>query len=341
MTWGAIGGAAIGAVGGAISANSSRKAGRDQARAGEVAANAQLTAAREANQLQANMYRQNLASSTPYSQGGQQSLSALMSGLGLGPARSSYGVLGTGARGGTGDVGGSGGPPVGMYTNAQGQPVDAQGNVMTDTSYGIGNLNVGSTQAELDQAAGTVDSGSLTRGFTGEDFLAGKDPGYEWRMQQGNAALAARRAATGNRFGGQALKDISDYNQGAASQEYGNAYNRFQTNQGNIYNRLASLAGVGQTQLTNNTNAGSSAASAMGGNMMSGQQGASNYLTSAAAARAGGLVGATNAIVGGAQSGFGNYMIADMMNRGRTPSSQNIWSPGYGSGADGGWTGDH
>lgn len=316
MTWGAVAGAAIGVVGGAISANSARKAGRDQAAAGERIANQQLEASREANQLQANMYRQNLASGTPYSQGGQVALSALMGGLGLGPARSSFNALGTGRSGGTGDVGGGGAAQGGTYFNSEGQPTDERGNVLTDRSYGIGNLNVGATQAELDAAAAGIDSGSLSRSFTGADFLAGKDPGYEFRMGEGNRALQARRAASGNRFGGQALRDISDYNQGAASAEYGNAFNRFQTNQSNIYNRLASLAGVGQTQTANNTNAGTNAANAMGSNTMAGAGAAGNYMSQAAAARAAGQVGATNAIVGGLQSGLGNYYLGNLYNQG-------------------------
>jgi hypothetical protein len=321
MSWGAIAGAAIGVVGGAMSSRSARKAGEAQAAAGERAADAQLQAAREANQLQASMYRQGLASSTPYTQGGQVALSALMSGLGLGGARSSFGALGTGSgAGGTGDVGGTS-SGMGMYFNAAGEPVDAQGNVITDPTAqfgGIGNLNVGATQAEMDAAAAGVPAGSLTRQFTAEDFLAGMDPGYDFRMKEGNAALQARRAAVGNRFGGQALKDIANYNQEAASQEYGNAFNRYQTNQGNIYNRLAALAGIGQTQTQSNTNAGAAAAGAMGSNLIAGAGNASNYLTGAAASRAAGQVGSTNAIVGGLQSGLGNYYLGNLYNQGRT-----------------------
>jgi hypothetical protein len=52
------------------------------------------------------------------------------------------------------------------------------------------------------------------------------DPGYQFRMQQANDALLARQVATGQATGGAALKELADYNQGLASQEYNTAYNR-------------------------------------------------------------------------------------------------------------------
>lgn len=54
-----------------------------------------------------------------------------------------------------------------------------------------------------------------------------EDPGYQWRLQQGleaaqNSAVARRMGMSGN-----TLTALNDYAQGAASQEYGNTFNRY------------------------------------------------------------------------------------------------------------------
>lgn len=52
------------------------------------------------------------------------------------------------------------------------------------------------------------------------------DPGYQFRLQQGEDAMRRMQAAQGGRFGGAAMKALVDYNQNAASQEFGNYANR-------------------------------------------------------------------------------------------------------------------
>lgn len=61
-------------------------------------------------------------------------------------------------------------------------------------------------------------------GPTAEQMAA--DPGYQFRLQQGQEALERSGAARGVTNTGGTLKDILDYGQRAASQEYGNVYNR-------------------------------------------------------------------------------------------------------------------
>jgi hypothetical protein len=311
----------IAVVGGIASADSSRKAAHAQSDAANAASGATLAATDKTNALTAEMYKNGLLQNAPYQQGGQLALSALMGGMGLGSAHN-YGMS-SGRNGPTGDVGGPGmspggaGGPIGTYTNAQGQPVDAQGNAITSTDqYGIGGINYGATNQDLANASGTVGAGSLTHQFNAEDFKNGIDPGYQWRLDQGNSAINSRRAATGNRLGGQALKDIAGYNQDMASQEYGNAYNRYTTNQNNIYNRLSALAGTGQTAGQAAANAGSTAAGNIGSNTMAGVGASNNYLTGGAAANAAGMVGSTNALVGGLNGAMNNYTIGRYLNGG-------------------------
>ena len=88
-------------------------------------------------------------------------------------------------------------------------------------------------------------NGALTRSFTTADYQA--DPGYAFRLAEGQKALERSAAARGGLYSGRAAKDLTRYTQDYASNEYNNAYNRFNANQTNQYNRLASLAGVGQT----------------------------------------------------------------------------------------------
>jgi hypothetical protein len=73
------------------------------------------------------------------------------------------------------------------------------------------------------------------------------DPGYAWRTQQGANALAAQGAASGMYGSGNLGVALTDYGQNAASQEYQNAYNRWNTAQDLLYNRLAGISGTGQT----------------------------------------------------------------------------------------------
>jgi hypothetical protein len=131
----------------------------------------------------------------------------------------------------------------------------------------------------------------LTKQFTPEDFAAGIDPGYAFRQQQGQEATNRMANTAGGLIGGNALQGLQNYSQGLASQEYGNAFNRFQSQRTGIYNTLASIAGLGQTSLGQTTAAGTTAAGNIGSN-----------IANAGAATAGGIVGQANAIGGGLQT---------------------------------------
>lgn len=154
--------------------------------------------------------------------------------------------------------------------------------------------------------SGLAPGGQFTQTFKPSDLYT--DPSYQWRLQQGTANLNASAAARGLLGSGQNLKDITDYGQGAASQEYQAAFNRYQTNQGNLYNRLAGMAQMSQNAAAGVGSQGMQVAQGMGQNLMSGAAGASNYLTSGAAANAAGQVGAANAFTGAIQGGIGNWM---------------------------------
>lgn len=144
----------------------------------------------------------------------------------------------------------------------------------------------------------------LTQRYGTEEFMKGIDPGYQFRLEQGQ--MANQRAANvgGGALSGNTLAGLQAYTQGQASQEFGNAFNRFQTERGNIYNTLSNIAGLGQTAVNQTTQA-------------AGQYGTNvaNLATGAAAAQAAGQVGSANAISGGLQT-IGNYQyLNNLINR--------------------------
>jgi len=130
-----------------------------------------------------------------------------------------------------------------------------------------------------------------------------QDPGYAFRLSEGQKALDRQAAARGGLISGGALKAAQRYGQDMGSQEYQNAFNRYQTERSAMLNPLQSLAGVGQTS-----------ANIMGSN--AGQFGvnAGNNMMSGANARASGYVGGANALTGGLSSAANMYQNNQMMN---------------------------
>jgi hypothetical protein len=90
----------------------------------------------------------------------------------------------------------------------------------------------------------TNNMGDLTRSFTASDFV--KDPGYDFRMQEGAKALERSAAARGGLMGGAAGKAMSRYGQDYASNEYQNVYNRFNNDRDQRFNKLSGLLNMGQ-----------------------------------------------------------------------------------------------
>lgn len=146
----------------------------------------------------------------------------------------------------------------------------------------------------------------IAQPFSAADAL--RDPGYQFGLQQGQQALDRKIAAMGGRVSGAALKAASRYGTDYGSTKYGEAYQRRQDS----LNRLAALAGLGQTATANSSAAGQSSANAISGLISS--QGDAN-----AAARM-----AQGSIWGGA----GNQIAALAMRYGGS---------GGGAGAFGGW----
>ena len=149
--------------------------------------------------------------------------------------------------------------------------------------------------AELQRTAGNVPAAFK---FGAGDYQA--DPGYAFRLSEGQKTLDRQAAARGGLISGGALKAATRFGQDMGSQEYQSAYNRALTGYGTdvarenqLYNRQAALAGIGQTATNLVGTAGQNYATNVG-----------NLMTGAGAAQAAGQVGAANALTGG----LGTYL---------------------------------
>lgn len=158
-----------------------------------------------------------------------------------------------------------------------------------------------------------ADYGSAMRDFSAADFQV--SPEYGFLQEQGNLAGERSAAARGGLLAGGAIKDAMRFNQGLASAEFGNAYNRFQTNRSNKINPLQSLMGSGQSatgQLTNiSQNYANNAANA--GQNYANRSG--ELAMGAGNARASGYVGQANAIGNALGQGINNYQQNQLMKR--------------------------
>jgi hypothetical protein len=127
--------------------------------------------------------------------------------------------------------------------------------------------------------------------FSMSEFRA--DPGYGFRLTEGQKALDRQAAARGGLISGGALKAATRFGQEMGSQEYLNAFNRFQNENMARLNPLQALAGIGQTSVAQLGAAGQAMATGVG------EAGAA-----AAQARASGYMGTANALT----QGLGQYL---------------------------------
>lgn len=166
----------------------------------------------------------------------------------------------------------------------------------------------------LSGAPGDAGYGKYAGDFSMQDFTT--DPGYAFRLAEGNKALDRTAAARGGLLSGGAMKAAQRYGQGMGSQEYMNAFNRYQTNRANQLNPLQSLMGAGQT----GANTLTAAAGTLGTNLAENALGAGN-------ARASGYVGQANALTNALGTGVNQYTSMYGGNYGPTnPSLINSWN---------------
>jgi hypothetical protein len=149
-------------------------------------------------------------------------------------------------------------------------------------------------QALSTLSTGLNPGGEFDKPFTMADYTA--DPGYQFRLSEGQKGIQRSAAVTGGMNSGAVLKALDRFNSDQASQEFGNAYSRYEGDLGGRYSRLAQLAGLGQSANASTGALGQAATS-----------GAAGALQDSAAATASGTIGATKAINGTLSSLYNNY----------------------------------
>jgi len=132
--------------------------------------------------------------------------------------------------------------------------------------------------------------------FTMDKFRA--DPGYAFRLSEGQKALERSAAARGGLLSGGTGKALQRFGQEFGFQEYTNAFNRYQAERTARLQPLQALTGMGQSTGQQISQQGQQMASNVG-----------DAMGSAAAARASGYVGTANALTGGLNT-YLNYTSA-------------------------------
>lgn len=274
------------------------------------AADTQAAAANNATEVQRQMYEQGRADLMPWQNAGGASLRELMWQMGLDPNTA---------------MGGGGAPTAAPGAAQPGAP-DAASQVMSPVirfadGFGPSAGMPSPASPTMAPAAGATPfvgdpatRGQLMRPFDLNSFQA--DPGYKFRLEQGQQAIDAGAAARGNYMSPSTLKELSSFSQDTASGEFNNAYNRYNLNLNNIYSRLTGLSGSGENAAGRIAGLGAGFGSQAGENLI----GAGN----ASAAGQIGMAGAVN-------QGIGNYMNYDILSR---YLQQN--NPGGGGGGGGG-----
>jgi len=163
----------------------------------------------------------------------------------------------------------------------------------------------------------------LTRAYTPEDFNQGIDPGYQFRLAQGQKAAENQYNRGGGLVSGNTMQGMQDYIQGSASQEFGNAFGRNTATQTNIFNRLKGIADMGVSATGTTAQAATSAGQTIG----SAQIGAAN-------ADAAGITGQAKAY-GNTLQGMANYGTLPMY-MGGPGGQQSPYSAFYVGGGGGG-----
>ena len=149
---------------------------------------------------------------------------------------------------------------------------------------------------------GAANYGQYAKDFSMADYQ--QDPGYQFRLSEGLKQLGHAAGARGGLISGQTMKGMQDYAQNAASGEYQNAFNRYQTNRANQLAPLGSLMTSGQAAASNQA-------------AQAGQYGvnAGNLMSQAGQSIAAGQMGSANSINNMLGSMGSMYQNQQLMNK--------------------------
>lgn len=177
---------------------------------------------------------------------------------------------------------------------------------------------------------GAPEYGQYAKDFSMADYKA--DPGYAFRVSEGMKQLASGARAGGGAVSGRTMMGAQNYAQGLASQEYGNAFQRYQTERENRLRSLGSLMSSGQAAASNQAGAAGSYGS-NAGNLITGAGNAmAGGITGAGYAGAAGQLGQANTLASGLgtaasayqnQTNFNNWLAQNQAQMGPPISAMN------------------
>jgi len=164
------------------------------------------------------------------------------------------------------------------------------------------NANIAESQRQYDltrsdfapyREAGVNALGRLNAASTGDFSAFTASPDYSFVRSEGTRDLGNSFAARGGAFSGNALRALSQYNQGLASEQFGNWWNRQQGLVNTGGSGTAGTAAAGAANTTNIINANNAAGNAQ-----------ANSLLAQGNARASGFQGIADSV----NQGLGNYL---------------------------------
>ena len=247
-----------------------------QGQAAQSGASQQAQAAQNAQNISLGEFNTITAQQAPYMQSGYGALSALDWGLGITPQTYGQGTLG---------------PIANNPYNSNTVTSGPNGQFPYNPAAPLGSVNAGGGRTSVGgSGVPGMGFGSLTTPFTTQNWQQ-LSPMYNFNVQQGRQGVLSADASGQGALSGAAAKDLINYNQSAANQSFGQAFNQYQTQQGNIFSRLSGIAQLGQNAAANTGQQGTALANQ-----------ASQSATNIGSALGGGTVGAANAYSQGISS---------------------------------------
>lgn len=282
MSFVAVGGAVIGVAGTMVEANQQKQAAKGAANAQEAAANKNSALT---GQVNSNVFNVTQAQNQP-----NRTLGGLASQreaflLGLDPNLDISGATSQAHMNPDGSINwtGSGALKAGSQANGG----------ISSSEYQSMNPNPGqgwsgdrthtmsaSSNPSAPGSSGGEGFGSFSTPYNASTFSI--DPGYKFRLEQGQDAIARTNAASGHGYSGKALEGALQYSSGLASQEFQNAYTRSMNTQKTQFDELNALQNDGQLA----TNGTTGALSTAGSNIVNGMTNANNAIGNAQSAEA-------------------------------------------------------
>lgn len=134
--------------------------------------------------------------------------------------------------------------------------------------------------------------------------------GLQFGMDQGVAGINARAIAGGGYDSGATLKALTRYGNDYGSTKAGGAFDRYNMQQNQFYNRLAGITGTGQTATNSTQQAGAQAGSQIANAGATASGNINEAIAGAGNARAAGIVSGGNAwgnAASGVNNAFNNY----------------------------------